>query len=109
MFMTGSVSLVIYSWLDPDNTQRLLAGIEEDSEIKKALYPVPGAKTSTKVAKPKIEFQARLAEYTFADHPQYGPAYRADMESGDKKRQQAWAIKVKNRLVQLVNRYRLSL
>lgn len=82
------------------NTDILLAAINEDKTVKDGLYPSPGTNLSTKKGggKPKIEHQARLAAIAFENHEIYGLAYRADKASGDRKKLQAWALKVKNRL-----------
>jgi hypothetical protein len=87
-------------WTVHENTDLIMSVIAEDADIQNALFPSPGAHASTQKggSKTKIEHQAHLAKLAFQDHPRYGSAYRADKQSGNKKRLQAWALKIKNRL-----------
>lgn len=79
-------------------TWSLITAIEEDKNIKRALYPPPGSNASTAKGggKAKTEFQAHLATVLFKNHPDYKRAFA--LTKDEPRQLAAWGRKIKNRI-----------
>lgn len=100
--MTHVVSDFYPRW-DADLSQRLLAAIFENKDIKQGLFPGVGANVSTAKGggQPKTTWLWMLAKILFTDHDTYGPAFQKclDQYAGGKAQLQSkWVEKLKNRL-----------
>ncbi|KAL1937493.1 hypothetical protein VTO73DRAFT_13145 [Trametes versicolor] len=87
-------------------TWSLITAIEEDKNIKRALYPPPGSNASTAKGggKAKTEFQAHLATVLFKNHPDYKRAFA--LTKDEPRQLAAWGRKIKNRIKALETKTR---
>lgn len=79
---------------------KLLSEVEDNREIRQALYPGTGANASTANGggKPKTDFYWQLAVHLFADHEEYEKFFVEAKQSSLKKHREPWVLKVKNQL-----------
>ncbi|KAJ7835272.1 hypothetical protein B0H14DRAFT_3871181 [Mycena olivaceomarginata] len=84
-------------WNEDNLSERLLTGISENKDIKRALFPPvgPNASTSKGGGKTKVAAQWQLCIALFGDDPKYKDVIAA---ATTPKEQLVWANKVKNRL-----------
>ncbi|GLB44053.1 hypothetical protein LshimejAT787_1502370 [Lyophyllum shimeji] len=94
------------SWTESGLTEKLIASITDDKDIKQGLYPSPGAHASTAYGggKSKTDWHWDVAVLVFESHPKYGPSIKPalDAQKNDPKMasklRNSWAKKIKNRL-----------
>ena len=79
---------------------KLLNAVEDNADIRQALYPGTGANVSAAKGggKPKTDFYWKLATLLFADHEEYGALIAVAQESQKKKARDPWVLKIKNQL-----------
>ena len=102
-FLT-SFNVFIPRW-DQKLTWSLVTAILESADIRRGLFPGPGANASTSNGggKKKTEFHFDLAAAIFKDHEEYGEDFARVEEAGTKSKvrsslRKAWAGKIKNKL-----------
>ncbi|RPD52273.1 hypothetical protein L226DRAFT_466837, partial [Lentinus tigrinus ALCF2SS1-7] len=85
-------------WTNHTLTWSLISAVEDNSDIKQALYPSPGGHPSTANGggKAKTDHHAQLAKILFQEHEKYGAAFAPALT--DAKVLAAWGMKIKNRL-----------
>ena len=78
----------------------IVSAITDNDEVRRGLYPEPGSNASTANGggKRKADFHRIIVDEVFRDHPKYGALYRTHQDANDKKKLDAWKLKVKNRI-----------
>ncbi|KAJ7587485.1 hypothetical protein C8J56DRAFT_1164966 [Mycena floridula] len=76
----------------------LIVAIEDDADIKQALFPPPGQGTLKTNGKPKTDSYLALAHAVFDDHPFYGPMLAGATTAAAKS---GWVNKIKNKIDKL--------
>lgn len=78
----------------------IVTAITDNDDIRRGLYPEPGANESTANGggKPKADFHRLIVDEIFSNHDEYGELYLSHVEAKDKKKLEAWFLKVKNRI-----------
>ncbi|EIN04728.1 hypothetical protein PUNSTDRAFT_138373 [Punctularia strigosozonata HHB-11173 SS5] len=86
---------------NPDLTWSLISAVEDNEDIKQALFPGVGANVSTGRGggKPKTEFQYMVAAEVFGKHDSFKDEFHAAKTSKEKK---LWSDKIKNRIDKLI-------
>ncbi|KAF8056604.1 hypothetical protein FPV67DRAFT_1714403 [Lyophyllum atratum] len=93
-------------WTEKGLTEKLIASITDDKDIKQGLFPSPGAHASTTHGggRSKTDWHWDLAVLVFEAHAKYGPSIQAVVDAQKtnpktaSKLRNAWAEKIKNRL-----------
>ena len=98
--MTGK----IYSSWNNGLSEKLIAAITDDPDIKQGLFPAPGANASTTKGggKRKSHWQRKLAEILFAEHPEFSAAYAHSQTQKSSKLQGIWGERIRNRISKYV-------
>ncbi|KAJ7460290.1 hypothetical protein FB451DRAFT_1563367 [Mycena latifolia] len=89
-------------------TWSLIGGIEDDEEIRDALFPGVGANKLAN-GKPKTHYFYKLAQNCFAEHPDYMEAFAMNPEYTPAQRtnqRKLWTEKIKNKVKTLVAKAR---
>ena len=77
-----------------------MSAIEDNVDIKRALYPVSRSNppTARGGGRAKIEHHVELARQLFAEHDVYGGPFSLAQTAGGKELT-AWGTKIKNRIM----------